>query len=131
MFSIFESKHVKESVKAVKNIAAQNRDLLAADHVATRAISILKNEKQKTETTIKEDGVSYHGLALLVMSNVIFEELSSGQHHVYRGTLNMMGQSMRQLWSKVCAGLVEEGQSTHDEVKADTEALSDSISSSG
>lgn len=131
MLSIFSSKHVKNSIRAANTIASENSDLLASKYVADKANSILKADKKKTEASINEDGLSYRGLALLVMSNVIFNELSSGTHHIYRGTLNMTGQSMNQLWPRICNGLIAENLSNADDVKAETIDLEAAISSAG
>ena len=131
MLSIFGSKHVKNSVRAVNAIASENSGLLASNYVASRANEILKVERRKTECSIDEDGLSYRGLAFLVIGNVIFNELSSGKHHIFRGTLNMIGKSMRQFWPVVCKGMIEEGLSDEESISVETKDLDASIQSAG
>lgn len=131
MFGIFGSKHVKEAIKAVQDIQNQNSDILASGHVAQRVITTLKNSKDKTEASITQDGLSYKGLAYLVMSNVIFQELSSGQHHIYRGSLNMTGQNMRQLWNRISSELIQEKLSTQQDIDRETADLDSNIRECG
>lgn len=131
MFSFFQSSELKLSVKAVEQIANSNKNLLSSSYVENLAKQVLKDDKEKTIHSIKIDGLSYNALAFLVMSNVIYSELTSGKHHIYRGTLNAMGKSIRQFWPIICAGLVNEGFSSQDHIKLDTTELDEEISSIG
>lgn len=128
MFSFFKSKHVKLSVEAAEQITKRNSNLLASAYVEKLTINILKSTKEKTEHSIKIDGLSYKALAFLVMSNVIYSELTSGKHHVYRGSLNALGKSIRQFWPIICDGLINESISTQDDVKKETRELDEEIS---
>jgi hypothetical protein len=131
MFSIFGSAHIKKSIDAVSQIAQENSESIASTFVAGKAKLILKSDKKKTNASIDEDKLSYRGLASLVMSNVIFNELASGQHHVYRGVLNANGKSMRFLWGRICELLVQEELSSQHEIEQETRDLDEAIRKCG
>ncbi|MBM4127989.1 MAG: hypothetical protein FJ247_11680 [Nitrospira sp.] len=55
-------------------------------------------DADKTRRSIKEDGLSPRTLAFLLILNVLADELTSGEHHIYRGVLSTIGHELLKLW---------------------------------
>ena len=88
------------------------------DLVSEAALS-LTNDTERTEASLQEDGLTSHGLAFLLISNVAHDELCSGSHHVYRGVLSMRGQQLLAVFTAASEGMIREGMQDRSKHEAD------------
>lgn len=75
-------------------------DIPAFSLIKDAILATIVSDDTKTAATILEDRIDPRALVYLLATNRAFEELSSGQHHVYRGVLSVGG---RQLLASFCA----------------------------
>lgn len=94
------------------------------------AIALAKNAK-RTIYSIRIDGMKPDRLALLLITNVIGEQISSGSHHTNRGNLSIIGSDLLRTWSAAVSRLKERGYYTDDEAKEDMRWIEEKIAGAG
>lgn len=126
---LFQPTEVKRTIEEINAFLSNN---------ATSSAKILRNEvvalakiKDKTTASIREDGLKYDQLALILITNVIGRHLSSGQYHVYRGTLSEIGNDMLRTWRVAVEALKDRGYYTTEEALEDMRWMLNEIESVG
>lgn len=94
-------------------------------------VTALVRDAEKTVYSVRIERVKPDQLALLLFTNVLGEELSSGKYHVYRGTLNMVGKDLLNTWYAVQKALVARGYCTEAEMDQDNEWIKRQINDAG
>jgi hypothetical protein len=118
-WKFFPPPEVKSTLKAIDqylSAAGACRLLVQRDAHAVASCAEIVVQRVRAERMQPDE------LALVIISNRLAEHLSSGAHHVYRGVLNMVGQDMRALHSRVLETMVRRGYLSEAEAKED-EAL--------
>jgi len=128
MFGIFGTPN--EVKITCKEIESEISESLAAPIIKQEAIKLAK-DKSKTGYSIKKEGLSPKVLAHILITNSIQALIISGQFHVYRGTLNAVGQSMVECWDYSVNQMQKLGRYSHEEAENDKKWLRDEIQKIG
>ena len=95
--------------------------------------TVLSLVRKKIKATPKElvqsiaSGMSYRAVVFLLISNVTWEELHSGRHHVYRGALSLTGEGLKQLFDLASDALVSLQFHSKAEANAEKASLMEGI----
>ena len=103
---------------------------LCAPEVSREASALARNAGQ-TMYSIRTDRMKPDQLALIQICNVVGSHLSNGQHHVYRGTLSMIGQDMLTIWTAAISALRDRGYYTDEQADDDMVWIMEQISNVG
>jgi len=126
VFPPFEVKLTIEEISSFLNEhASLCRDLILRDAVA------LARHAEKTVYSIRIEGMKPDRLALLVITNVLGSHISSGQNHIYRGTLSVVGADMLKVWSAAVASLKERGYYSDAKAEEDMQWIRQQIKNAG
>ena len=126
LFPPYEVKLTIEEVKAILDQSAgPSKSILESE-----VVSIAK-DAEKTIYSVRIDGIKPDELALLLITNVIGRHLSSGQHHTYRGGLNMTGKDMQRVWHTEQKAMLERKFVTESEVEKDNHWVMEQVKSVG
>ena len=128
MFKLFGTpKEVKETCNDIESGVLDN---LAASTIKDAAIKRAK-DREKTVYSIKEEGLSPKVLAHILITNSIQELVGSGQFHIYRGTLNVVGNAMVESWDHSVDQIRKLGHYSQEEADNDKRWLRDEIQKMG
>ena len=120
---------VSRTLAAFYEIEA-NANLPGLDHLKEEVLALI-NDREKTAISIDEEKMDPKALVWLLISNVADRKLCSGKFHTYRGTLNMVGQQLVQVFTTASRQLVQHGLHTEAEHEADSQRLKRELASIG
>lgn len=127
-----QSKHPSAEEQVKKSLASiEKSGLIPGFHLVKDAIRDQLKDRDRTRASIEEDGLSPDGLVYLLTSNVANALLCSGQHHIYRGVLNMSGQELQAAFTKASEMMVQCGVHSQDDHERDMRSLKKEISEVG
>ncbi|HSP30441.1 MAG TPA: hypothetical protein VLO13_00245 [Halomonas sp.] len=126
LFPPYEVKLTIEEVKAYLDQSAGPSKCILEPEV----VSIAK-DAEKTIYSVRCDRMKPDELALLLIINVIGRHLRSGQHHTYRGVLNLTGKDMLRVWHTAQKAMLERGFVTESEVVKDNHWVMEQVKSAG
>ena len=95
---------------------------LAIDATMKKVRRALRGTKPALVTSVQK-GLSYRTIVFLLISNVTWDELRSGEHMVYRNHPSMMGEGFKGLFLLSSDCLVSCGYQTQAEADAEKEEL--------
>ncbi len=101
------------------------RDVIRRDAVTSA------NEQDKTVHSIRHDGLQPDHLALILITNVLGNRLTSGHYHVYRGVLSAIGDDMLNLWGTAVSAMHQRGYYSDDEAQEDMRWIQAEINNVG
>ena len=104
-----------------------NNDNLATDIIKKEALKYA-NMKDRTVASIRDDGAKVDELAFILITNAIAKEIQTGDYHIYRGVLGMVGFDMKVIWDLTIDELYERGYYTKEKADEDLEWLAKEIS---
>lgn len=105
-------------------------DLPGLQHLKDEVLALI-NDRGKTTVSIDEEKMDPKALVWVLISNVADHKLCSGNFHTYRGTLNMVGQQLLQVFTTASRQMVECGMRTEAEYEADAQRLKNELASIG
>lgn len=117
LWKLFPPFEVKLTIEEIKSFLGAHA-FLSQSIIEPVAVALAK-DAERTIYSIRIDGMKPDRLALLLITNVIGEQLACGQHHVYRGTLSMIGRDMLKVWTTAVSTLKERGYYTEAEAEED------------
>ena len=120
---------MQKCLSAFKEINEELNFVLPLD-IKNKILQLIK-DTERTESSINTDGVSPRTLVFLLITNVLDEVLSSGQYHVYRGTLSGLGVSLKKVFTYSNSKMVSLGFQTEADAKEDNKQLDDKIKDRG
>ena len=123
------SNEVEDTKNEVLNFLSCHSNL-SSDLIKEQAI-VLANMSDKTEYSIQVDKIKPDILALILITNVIGEYISSGSFHIYRGVLNMTGTDMKKIWNAAINELEIKGHYNKEQVDDDHRWLEEKIKIAG
>ena len=91
----------------------------------------LAKDAGKTFYSVRIEKMKPEHLALLLVTNVLGAEIQSGNHHIYRGILGIIGQDMLSAWSSAQKVMLERGYVTDDGVAKDNQWIHEQIKGAG
>jgi hypothetical protein len=98
---------------------------------ALAGASELAKNKESTLYSIREEGMKTNHLALLLITNTLGEQISSGTHHVYRGVLGIIGRDMLKVFQIAVHTMKEKGYYTDQEAEKDMQWVNEQIKKAG
>lgn len=125
----FQPVEVKRTIQEIDAFLSKNA-ALSAEIIRNDAFALAKI-KDKTVASVREDGLKYDQLALILITNVIGRHLSSGRYHVYRGALSNIGNDLLHAWRAAVEALKERGYYTTEEALEDMRWMLKEIESAG
>lgn len=118
-------------LRELNNIQSQNSDRFIAFNTIRPQVVQLINNKEKTTASICDNKISHRNLVLLLITNVIADILPSGEYHIYRGTLNILGQDLLNLFNYAVTELEKSGFHSTQEAETDKQWIKDQIQNVG
>lgn len=95
---------IRRAHAALKTIES-TQDLPGLDLIREDILELLA-DREKTTASIVEDGLDPKAVVYLLITNVTWDQLCSGQHHVYRGVLNFGGNQLLDAFAKASERLI-------------------------
>ncbi|WP_396604874.1 hypothetical protein ACFLEY_22410 [Bradyrhizobium sp. YCK136] len=95
---------------------------LAVDPTMKKVRHLIRRTKSELVKSVR-NGLSYRTIIFLLISNVTWEELRTGEHMVYRNYPSMMGEGFKGLFLLSSDTLVSCGYQTQAEADAEKEQL--------
>lgn len=89
------------------------------------------DDYNNVKATIKDAKISCVNLALILITNVAFDKLTTGRYHLYRGLLTPPGKELYNFFCYANEKLVENGYQLEEAFKADKTILKKEISKMG
>ncbi len=111
-FVCAEVRWVKEEIRRFFN----HHNYICSELAMKEALQIA-GQADKTKYSIRVDGLKPQEIALIIISNVAFNQLIRGKHHIYRNTLSLNGKDYLKLFNDSLALSVVEGYTTKDDAK--------------
>jgi len=99
--------------------------------MALAGASELAKNKGRTLYSIREEGMKTNHLALLLITNTLGEQISNGNHHVYRGVLGIIGRDMLKVFQIAVHAMKEKGYYTDQEAEKDMQWINEQIKKAG
>lgn len=130
LWKIFPPYEVTVTLRAARRLMAEGGSLFTRSGIEPAVFALIKNA-ERTVHSIRIDGKKPDELAIILITNVIFEHLRSGNHHIYRGALSLNGSELMNLWNRTQAAAIERGYSTAEEARSRTQQLLEQIQSVG
>jgi hypothetical protein len=90
-------------------------------------VELVVGEADKTINSIRNDDLSPRTLAFLLILNVLGEELTSGQYHIYRGVLSTGGKMLLGLWVYAVEQQKQSGFYNEQEARKELKWIMDEI----
>jgi len=115
----------KEINAFLEKHAFLSREIIARDTLALVKIA------EKTVYSVRIDGLKPDRLALILITNVLGDHISSGRYHTYRGFLNMIGNDMLKVWHTAINTLREKGYYSESEAEDDRKWIREQIKNAG
>lgn len=97
-----------------------NTEIPAMSLVRPGVEGLLRNA-ERVRYSIENDGIEPRTLAYLLIHNVAMDQLTSGEHHIYRGTLGPVGRGLKSAYMAANRKLMEVGYQD-DETRKHSEA---------
>ena len=126
---LFKSAEVKSTTSEIDAFLNQHASLCRA--IIRADATKLANIKEKTIQSIRSDGLKPDHLALILITNVLGRQLTSGQYHVRRGLLNAIGSDMLKLWSAAVSTMQQRGYYSSEEAQEDMRWIQSEINNVG
>ena len=123
--------NARDVLSQIEKFRTDNKNSMSSSYVADIALRAVGKNPQSATDSMNELALTPRGYAYYVISNVIFSKLVHGEHHIYRGTLSMMGTDLKALYLKISAVLVEEGVFTYDDAIDELNELNNAIQEAG
>lgn len=127
---LFPPYEVQITLRALEDFLSVTSAGISKALVRVAVVRLIK-DAERTVYSIRIDGRKPDQLALMLITNVVGAELSSGSHHVYRGTLSMVGDDLVKIWHDAQRQLQSCGYASEAEIKEDDEWLRRQIRSVG
>ncbi len=126
LFPPFEVRLTKEAVDAFLNTYPSTcTELIRA------GVNNFLRDTERVVYPIRIDHMKPDQLALILITNVLAEHLQSGQFHVYRGILGMVGQDMLKLWDIAAKDIRKLGYHTEEEMQKELTWIREQIKQMG
>lgn len=126
---LFPPYEVKLTIQEAESFIEQAADL--SRNIIKQEVVTLARNADKTIYSIRIDRMKPDQLALLLITNVIGRHLGSGDHHTYRGVLNMVGQDMLKVWHSTQKAMLNKGYVSEQEVNEDNQWIREQIKNAG
>lgn len=121
LWKLFPPYEVAATKKALSDFLDAH-DGLARSRIEEITFQYLKHDPKTVVDSIRLDHKTPTHVALSVVIALLRIHLRSGNYHTYRGTLSMVGENMRSVWSAAVKEFVNLGFGTAegaDEVRAE------------
>ncbi|MFY3775492.1 hypothetical protein ACOSZC_15205 [Marinobacter salsuginis] len=128
-WKLFPPYEVRLTIEEAKAFLGQSPGL-SKNIIEPEVVSVAK-DAEKTIYSVRIDRMKPDELALLLITNVIGRHLSSGQHHTYRGVLNMTGKDMLRVWHSAQKAMLERGFVTESQVEKDNNWVAEQVKNAG
>lgn len=87
-------------------------------------VKALLRDAERVRYSIEDDRLEPRTLAYLLIHNVAMESLISGAHHIYQGTLGLVGQTVKETYLAANRKLVEVGfQDDEERSRSEAEVM--------
>jgi len=129
IFQKNSSDEMQNCLQEVKNVQEELNNI-AFDEIKDEIIKQIK-EKDKIVYSIKKEDISPRTLVFLIITNVIQSILSTGQYHVYRGTLNIIGTELLKIWDYAVNQLEKSGFHSPQAAEEDRKWIREQIKNVG
>jgi hypothetical protein len=100
-------------------------------HLVKAGVEGLLSDRQRVRYSIEEQKLEPMTLAYLLIHNVAVEGLTTGENHIYRGTLSMAGRELESVYTAAVQKLVEVGYMSEAERRQDGLRIEQEIKSVG
>lgn len=127
-WKFFPPPEVKSTLEAIDRCLS---DAGACRQIVQREARAVASCAEIVIQRVRVERMKPDALALVIVSDRLAEHLSSGAHHVYRGILNMVGQDMHALHSRVLEIMVNRGYLTEAEANEDQDLVRKEIQEVG
>lgn len=74
-------------------------------------------DAERVRYSVENDGIEPRTLAYLLIHNVAMDQLTSGEHHIYRGTLGPVGRELKLAYTAANLKLMEVGYQDDETLK--------------
>jgi len=129
MLDVFQPRESKAVLAALAALDFNKHEASAAAYRRLAADRIRGNAPRVAHTLEIRKNPS--AVALLTVLEVVGEDLSTGQHHTYRGMLSMGGDMLVAVYYECVRQLRDCGAISEEERVAATESLRESIKAAG
>lgn len=124
-----EGREVDGTLCEIKLFLDANATACRAEALA--GASELANDKEKTVCSIRDEKMKVDHLALLLITNTLGEQISSGAHHVHRGILGHTGRDMCHVFRSAVEAMKKRGYCTDEEAAKDMQWINEKIRKAG
>lgn len=122
LFDCTEVKRVKQELE----LFFIDSNFLSKDFVLKVALRVA-SDADRTKYSISVDRMTPKQIALIILRNIAFQRLTTGQEHTYRGILGFMGQDYLKLFRQVLSFEVALGYTLPDEANSEIDELMQEI----
>jgi hypothetical protein len=112
---LFPSSHVLDALTYLDGLEGKMGEQLAWASAKARARKFLMGHQKAIRSAVVLDRLAIQELVLNVITSEMVRDLASGQDHVYRGRLSMVGASKRAIYEAALAELVKAGYVSEDD----------------
>ncbi len=130
LWKIFPPYEVQLTLAEVKAFFEGREFCLSRNIIEPKVLSLAK-VSESTVYSIRIDRIKPDHLALILITNVLGRYIGSGQYHVYRNMLSMVGNDMLKLWYSAQQELLKRGYCTPEEVEEHNQWIREQIKSAG
>jgi len=128
-WKLFPPLEVKVTVEEIR--AFLGSDAWVSRSIIEQAAIELAKDAEKTVYSIRIDRMKPDHLALFLILNVLGVRLASGQYHIYRGVLGIIGKDMLSMWTAVVREMQERGYYDDQKAKEDMQWVQKQIKNGG
>jgi hypothetical protein len=125
----FTPREVKWTRSAFEALRSADPDL--TDPAFVKLVRLRIDDKERTKSTIIDGGLSPEAVAVLIITNVAWDWIISGQLHAYRGTLSMRGKIILRVFDRYSDRLVGHGIKRPEESTEEKKVLRSEIGQLG
>lgn len=129
IWKLFPPYEVRATIAEVR--AFFDAHLFLSRDLVESGVRTLLRDVPRAIHTVRIDGVKPQHLALMLISNVLANELPSGQHHIYRGALGISGNDMLSMWITTIEEMRKNGCYTDAQAEKDMKWMQDQIKEVG
>ncbi len=115
----------QELDKVLANI--YDNTLGVKQEIETSIKSIIKKEEKNIINAINDNKLTYKNVIAIIVNENLFERLRSGQYHVYRGTLSIIGNELLKAYKINQKYCVSEKIMTEDDYRNNIEVILEEI----
>ena len=130
LWKVFPPYEVRITLRAARRFINDGGALFTRPIVEPAVTALIRNA-ERTVYSIRIDGKKPDQLALMLITNVLWEHLRSGHYHIYRGAPSLQGAELMSLWNRTQTELIERGYSTKEEARSRTRQLQEQVKSVG